>query len=116
MFGKTVTDVGCYAKDRTTETWCLACGWPAARSFAVTKFRGIDNCRMLAEEVRRKGDYFYQCWLNAGSPAPFSFDDCHHGYRTTDEYSDWFDELMMSTECSKAAFELRGMCPRPLPA
>lgn len=116
MFGKTVTDVGCYAKDRTTETWCLACGWPSARSFAVTKFRGIDNCRMLAEEVRRKGDYFYQCWLNAGSPAPFSFDDCHHGYRTTDAYSDWFDELIMSTECSKAAFQLRGMCPRPLPA
>ena len=113
--GKTTTDVGCYAKDKSTKNWCDVVAWPSARSFAVGKFGGVQNARMLSEEVRRKGDYFINAWVDPGSPLQFSFDDCKQGYRTTDEYYDWMDSLALNSWGCKAAFEIRDMCPRPVP-
>ena len=116
LFGKAATDIGCYAKDQSTRTWCDAVGWPRSRSFAISKFHGVGNCRMLCEEVRRKADFFMNAWVSAGSPAPYAFDEVKFGYTTTAEYSDWFDQLSMASESFKAAMDIRDMCPRPVPA
>ena len=116
LFGKTTTDVGCYAKDRSTKTWCDVVGWPKARSFAVQKFAGVENARMLAEEVRRKSDFFMTAWVDAGSPSPFAFEDCKHSYRSPDEWTEWMDSLPLDSESCKAALDITGMCPRSVPA
>ena len=115
LFGKAVTDVGAYARDKTIKTWCAAVGWPEARSFAVQKYSGIRNCRMLAEEVARKGNYYLAAWEAAGSPQPWNFDHLRVGYSSTRAYDLWFDDLPLNSESSLAAFAIRDMCPRPLP-
>ena len=54
LFKKIITGIGCYVKDKSTKTWRDAVGWSSSRSFAVQKYRGVANVRMLAEEIRRK--------------------------------------------------------------
>ena len=115
LFGKTVKDIACSCKDKSTETWCHAVGWPKVCSFAVNKYRGVDNCKMLAEELRRRGDLFMTCWQDAGAPSGFSFEECKHAYKSTDEYSDWCNELAIGSEFAKVAFEIIDLCPRPVP-
>ena len=115
LFGKTATDVGCYARDRTVETWCTVVAWPPRKSFAVTKHEGFQNCRMLSEEMRRKGDFYMDAWLAAGSPSPFSFAECAQHYQTVPEYRAWMDSLPLNSEQAKAALEIVGLTPRPVP-
>ena len=115
MFGQTVKDIGCSCKDKSTETRCRVVGWPKVRSFAVNKYRGVGNCKMLAEELRRRGDLFMTCWQDAGAPSGLVFEECKRAYTPTDEYRDWFDESAIGSESAKAAFEIMDLCPRPVP-
>lgn len=115
LFDKSVTDIGAYARDKTIKTWCAAVGWPEARSFAIMKYSGVRNCRMLAEEVARKGNYYLAAWEAAGSPAPWDFEHLKAGYSSTRAYEDWFNDLCLDSESSKAAFAIQVMCPLPIP-
>ena len=116
LFDKSVTDIGAYARDKTIKTWCAAVGWPEARSFATMKYSGVRNCRMLAEEVARKGNYYLAAWEAAGSPAPWDFEHLKAGYSSTRAYEDWFNDLFLDSESSKAAFAIQVLCPLPIPA
>ena len=55
-------------------------------------------------------------WVDAGSPDTLAFEACKAGYTSTAEYMSWFDDLALHSECSKAAFEIRDMCPLALAA
>ena len=116
QFKKTVNDMGSYARDKTVRTWGDAVGYPGARSFAITKYSGLLNCRMLAEEVARKGNYYYQAWIDADCPDTFNFEHLKSGNRSTPEYNNWWEDLLLTAERCKAANAIVDMCPLPLTA
>ena len=109
------TDIGAYAIERTTKLWCNGVGWPAAKSFAVKKHQGVENARILSEEMCRLGNWYIKAWVEAGSPQGFSFDHVKASYRSPSHYTEWFDNLSVSSAAYKAAFELTQLCPCPVP-
>ena len=112
--GKTLTtDFGSYAKDKSVEKWCDMTRFPERKSFAVRRY-GLSNARRLAEEVMRRGDYFLGGWVDAGSPVPFDFMDLAEGYKMSDVYEPWFEDLPLDSWSSKAAFEVRDLIPMPV--
>ena len=116
QFKKTVNDMGCYARDKSVRTWCEAVGFAVATSFAISKYGGLQNCRMLAEEVARKGNYYYQAWLDADCPDTFNFEGLKSRYRSTPEYKNWWEDLLLTSTSFKAAAAIAEMCPLALSA
>ena len=114
---KVCSDIGVYPRDKSTQLWCKAVGWPPKgghKYFAVAKF-GMEGSRHLAEEMCRKANYFMSCWVAAGSPAPFAFHDLSAAYRPPREFSDWFDELPLNGDAAKAVLIIHGLVPLPVP-
>ena len=74
----------------------------------------MPNSRLLAEEVVRRGDYFFGAWVDAGLPAPYDFDPLVSAYRSTAGYEQWFDDLPLDSWSSKAALAIREVVPLPL--
>lgn len=109
------TDAGAYPVDKSTELWCRAVGWSVARSFALSKY-GHDNARNLVEEMCRRFFLFVRSWISAGSPVPFSFEAIKDGYQEVPEYVQWFEDLPLNSEACRAAFKLRDLCPKSVPA
>ena len=109
------TDVGAYAIEKSTQLWCKGVGWPSAKSFAVKKHDGVENARFLSEEMCRLGNAYVKAWIDAGSPQGFIFDHVRAGYRSPPQYTEWFDNLPVSSAAYKAAYELTQLCPRPVP-
>ena len=72
------------------------------------------NARMLAEEVVRRGDFFFGQWVDAGSPALFDFSPLVATYRLSPEWQDWLDDLVLSSASSQAAFSVMELVPLPL--
>ena len=114
-FGVPATDIGAYAKDRSTDLWCTAVGWPRAKSYAIPRY-GHDNCHHLASECVRRGNYFMQTWVGQGSPTPFDFTAVVTGYVEPPDYAQWFDGLPIDSFSFQAAMQLRDLMPRPVPA
>ena len=110
---KLTTDFGCYAKGKSVSQWCERTRFPERKSYAVNKY-GMINAWRLAEEMVRRGDYFFSGWVDAGSPVPFDFTPLAQKYRPDEEYSLWFDDLPLSSPTSQAAFEIRDTAPFPL--
>ena len=113
--GVPCTDVGAYAIDKSTQRWCTGVGWPAAKSFAVRKHEGVENARHLAEEMCRRGNFFVKSWCDAGSPSGYRFEDIKASYVAPPSYFDWLDTLAISSKACQAAFEIRELCPLPVP-
>ena len=113
--GVPCTDIGAYAIDKSTSRWCTGVGWPAAKSFAVRKHEGVENARHLAEEMCRRGNFFIKSWCDAGSPAGYRFDDIKASYVAPRSYWDWSDSLPISSKACAAVFEIRDLCPLPVP-
>ena len=109
------TDIGAYAIEKSTQLWCKGVGWHAAKSFAVRKHEGVENARFLSEEMCRLGNWYIKAWIEAGSPQGFSFDHVKASYRSPSHYTEWFDNLTVSSAAYKAAHELTQLCPRPVP-
>ena len=107
------TGFGSYAKDKSVALWCEKTRFPVQKTFAVKKF-GMTNSRRLAEEVVRRGDYFFCGWVEAGSAVPFDFRPLAQAYRPHEDYSLWFDELDLASHSSQAAFALMELMPHPL--
>ena len=110
-------DIGSYPKDKSTSLWCSAVGWPppaGQKSFSVAKF-GMMGARHLAEEMSRRGSYFMHAWVSAGAPAPFSFSPLLGGYKAPDDYTNWFEDLPVTSECCKAAMVIMDLCPNDMP-
>ena len=115
LFGQSAKDFGAYAKDKAVAAFCQSVGWPERRSYAVRLHGGVLNSRMLAEEVARKGNYFFQCWTDAGSPAPFSFRDLKQAYVSPAEYTEWFELQPVASAQFRAAHEIFELCPLDVP-
>ena len=113
--GVPCTDVGAYAIERSTVLWCKAVGWPNAKSFAVKKHKGVENSRRLAEEMCRRGNFFMQAFIDAGSPGGFSFEAVKPSYASSRSFDEWFENLALNHPACKAAFEIRDLCPRAVP-
>ena len=116
-FRQVAKDIGSYPRDKSTSLWCKAVGWhpaPGQKSFATSKF-GMEAARRLAEEVIRCANYFIGAWIDAGSPSGCSFEELVAGYRSPQEYSDWFDDLPLNSDASKAAMTIRGLAPQLVP-
>ena len=69
---------------------------------------------MLAEEVVRRGDYFFGAWLDAGSPVPYDYNPLVPAYRAPAEFQEWLDDLPLHSFSSKAAFMVMELIPLPL--
>ena len=69
---------------------------------------------MLAEEVARQGNYYYQAWIDGDCPDSFNFEDLKTAYRSAPEYNSWWDDLLLSSESYKAAGAIASLCPLPL--
>ena len=116
-FGKVCTDIGSFPKDKSTQLWCKAVGWPPSpgqKSFAVSKF-GMEGSRQLAEELCCRANYFMSSWVAAGSPSPFAFQDLAAAYRLRPEFQSWLDDLPLNSEVAKAALVISGLVPLPVP-
>ena len=50
--------IGAFARGAEATTWCIATLWPRQRSFYFTKY-SMFGARQLAEEVCRRGSYFF---------------------------------------------------------
>ena len=109
------TDVGAYARDKSTDRWCSGVGWPARKSFAVRKHGGVANARKLAEEMCRRGNFFMKSWIDAGSVGGFDFQTVKLAYSAPKSYYDWLDMLPVSSDAFKSAMEVRDLCPIPVP-
>ena len=72
------------------------------------------NSRMLAEEVVRRGDFFFGAWVDAGSPESYDFHPLAAAYRSTAEYEQWFDDLPLDSWSSKAGSAIGDLVPLPL--
>ena len=107
------SDFQSMAKDKSIAGWCEKTTFPARKSYS-TNLYGPQNARMLAEEVVRRGEYFFSAWIEAGSPVPFDSFPLALGYKSTSEYCEWFDMLPLSEPSWKAAYEIQEMVPLPL--
>ena len=81
----------------------------------MRRHEAVEHARRLAEEVCRRGNFFIKGWTDAGSPQGFRFGTIKAAYVTTASYSVWFDSLALTSNASKAAFEIRDLCPQPVP-
>ena len=114
---KVASDISVQPKDKQVSLWCKSVGWPPApgqRNFAVSKF-GMENARMLAEELCRKGNFFLGSWVDEGSPDGFSFGPLCGAYTELQEYTEWLEGLPLNSASLKAAFVLRGLVPLDVP-
>ena len=66
---------------------------------------------MLAEEVVRRGDYFFGAWIEAGSPVPYDYNPLVPGYRTSVACQEWLDEQTLNSLQSKQAFAVVDVIP-----
>jgi hypothetical protein len=112
--GKAITtDFQSIAKDKSIAKWCEKTLFPERKSFS-TRLYGHLNARMLAEEVLRRGKYFFGAWVDAGSEVPYDYNPLVAGYRSSVEYEQWFEDLPLNSASVKAAFEIWEMVPYPL--
>ena len=107
------TDFQSIAKDKSIATWCANTLFPERKSFSTNHY-GHLNARMLAEEVGRRGDYFYGAWEADECAVPYDYNPLVAGYRSPVDYINWFDELPLNSPSARAAFEIREMVPYPL--
>ena len=107
------TDFQSIAKDKSIATWCANTLFPERKSFSTNHY-GHLNARMLAEEVGRRGDYFYGAWEADECAVPYDYNPLVAGYRSPVDYQNWFDELPLNSPSARAAFEIREMVPYPL--
>ena len=107
------TDFGSYAKDKSVSKWCDKTGFPVRKSFATNHY-GNANARMLAEEVQRRGNYFFSAWVTADCIVPFDFAAAAAVYSAPQEYHTWFDALPMASYSSQAAFQITNLVLRPM--
>ena len=117
-FAGLCTDVGVAPKDKSTQLWASAIGWPPKpghRSFAVATY-SMHGARMLSEELCRRSNFFISSWVAAGSPAPFSFQDLAAAYQQAPEFRAWLDDLPLNSDCAKAALVIGDLIPLPVPA
>ena len=112
---QTCTDIGAYATDKQTKTWCSAVGWPASKTFAVRKHGGVENSRRLSLEMCSRGNHFMKGWIDSGSVAPFSFEGLKVSYRAPASYNDWRDDLVASSAAFQASMHIETLCPRDIP-
>ena len=82
---KLTTDFQSIAKDKSVAEWCSLTHFPARKSFSTNAY-GHESARRLAEEVVRRGDFFYGSWIDAGSPIPFDFNPLVADYTVADEF------------------------------
>ena len=116
-FRKVATDISVQAKDTYIDLWCKSAGWPPApgqRHFSVAKC-GMENARMLGEELCRRGNFFLGSWVDQGSPGGLNFQPLCGACKSPQEYTDWFEALPLSSVSAKAAFVMRNLCPLPVP-
>ena len=112
---QSASDIQAACKDRSTETWCYATGWPPRKSFAVRKHQGVLNARRLSEEMVRRGNHFMRGWIERGSPAPFSFAQLKAAYSAPSSYNDWRNSLIITSEAYTAAQAIEDLVPADLP-
>ena len=118
LFKQLATDFGSYAKDKSIAKWCDKTWWdktgfPASKSFSVSKY-GFANARNLAEEVIRRGDYFLGAWIDAGRTVPLDFSDLRAGCTSPPECQEWFEDLPLKSHSSNAAFDVGELAPCPI--
>ena len=72
---------------------------------------GHENARQLAEQVARRGNYFYSRWVEAGAPAPYSFDEVAENYDEGEDFTGWLQAQQVGSQTYKEALKVSQMVP-----
>ena len=107
--------IGAFARGAESATWCTACAWPRQRTFHFSRY-SQQGARHLAEEICRRGNYFMNRWVEAGSPHPFCFKDVAEAYPDNFEWIVWLSEQPIESACFAAGMGVRGLIPNDMPA
>ena len=102
--------IGSFSRGAPTEVWCRSCRWPRQRTFHFSKY-SHEGARQLADEVCRRGNYFMNCWVKAGSPDVFCFKEVIGAYPENFEFIDWLTEQPLDSACFSAGVGVRALVP-----
>ena len=108
--GHAASDVGSYARGNDVKLWCRSTGFAAGRTFSLRAY-GHENARVLAEQVARRGNYFYSRWIEAGAPTPYSFDEVAENYDEGEDFAGWLQAQLVGSKTYKEALKISQMVP-----
>ena len=91
--------------------WCRQFKFPRWRRFGIQRF-SMMSAHMLAGEFCRRGMFFYNMWLERGSPANMSYSaDDAASYEETLEWVTWLTELDVESMEFEVGLEIRKLVP-----
>jgi len=104
---------GCcgFARGGGPQAWCIAYEFPRQASFMFEKY-GRDAACQLAREFCRRGEYYYQLYLEAGDE-DFEYTGEHvAGYEESLQWLDFISVLDVEDNAFMKGLELRDLMPR----
>lgn len=91
--------------------WCVRYCWPKQKGFAFATY-GERNSVELSKEWARRGEYFMQVWIDAGSPEDFTYTDAHvEEYTEPMSFLEWACGVETDSETMSRIMELRRKRP-----
>jgi len=118
LFGGYVSDiidgVMVRAEGKQLKEWCEKFKWPSATRWRCAAF-GEEHCHYFARELADKGQFYFEQWRRAGSPADFVYSEEQvfaHEEGSTFRYF-MFTEDVRSTSFA-AGLAVRRFRPEPM--
>ena len=108
--GHASSDIGSFARGAEVKLWCRGTGFPASKTYSIRAYGHI-SARAMAEQVAKRGNYFYQMWLDAGAPAPYSFDECVVDFDEGFEFKSWMLCQQINSKTYREALKIQQMIP-----
>ena len=105
--------MGSFARGNDVKLWCRSTGYPQARTFSLRAY-GHENARHMAEQVARRGNYFYSSWVDAGAPAPLDFADLAEHYNEGEEFRAWLQLQPVGSPTYREGTKLSQIVPMPV--
>ena len=112
--GVAASDIASFGNDVSIRLWCQGTRYPRARTFAIRKY-GQEAAWQLVDEVARRGNWFYNRWVQSGSIAPFCFDEAVASYTESEEFVEWLRWLAAESAAYTEAMKIRRIIPLNLP-
>ena len=113
--GHDSTDSICFARSHTV-TWCELYRWPKQKGFGLAAY-GDRNAVMLSKEWARRGCFFMQMWLDAGSPRDFAYSTADAaGYAESMAFLEWACGVDADSDVMTRIVEMRAFRPHLLDA
>ena len=100
----------CIAKARAhVKRFCTIFRWPQSRGFSVVAY-GQDEAYQLACELCRRGNFWYQRWLESDRAERFD-NPAEFYYEEDPTFAQWADDLPPASKALRAVMEIRRMTP-----